>query len=195
MTFWANKPISPDIAATYEERCGGSPDLTCSPANFYFYHKKQLHHLHSPALHVQLHFSAHTLLLLVISFCEKDLQKKINLYFMWKRFQIKNNQKEHLSLIHRGPNTVFNVTNFLQKRGVSINIWTPSIWKLSILVINVGNNLLNQAVWRNIFSLSMKKSCFLVINFIIKQQKKHVVCPWRFQVSFWSLWKTIYRTS
>ena len=25
--------------------------------------------------------------------------------------------------------------------------------------------------------------------------KKHVVCPWRFQVSFWSLWKTIYRTS
>ena len=111
------------------------------------------------------------------------MQKIFNLYFMWERFKIKNNQKEHLSLIHRGPNTVFNVTNFLQKRGVSINKWTPSIWKLSILVINVGNNLLNQAVWRNIFSLSMKKSCFLVINFIIKQQKKHVVCPWRFQVS------------
>ena len=28
-----------------------------------------------------------------------------NLNFMWKRFQIKNNQKEHLSLMDRGSNT------------------------------------------------------------------------------------------
>ena len=76
MTFWANKPISPDIAATYEERCGGSSDLTCSPANFYFYHKKQLHHLHSPALRVQLHFSVNILLTISYIILKKKIFQK-----------------------------------------------------------------------------------------------------------------------
>ena len=144
MTFWANNLLYPDIAGLLMSRGVVAHQIWPGHQSaFTFITRSAPPHLQFPALHVQLHFSAHTLLLLVISFCDKDLQKKINLYFMWKGFQIKNNQKEHLSLIQRGPNTVFNVTNFLQKRGVSINILTPSIWKLSILVINVGNNLLN----------------------------------------------------
>ena len=82
-----------------------------------------------------------TLLLWQYHFVIKIFQTNYNLDFMWKIFQIKkNNQKEHLSLFHRGSNTVLNATNFLQKRGVGINILTPSIWKLIMLVINVGNN-------------------------------------------------------
>ena len=85
-----------------------------------------------------------TLLLLAISFCDKDFSDKLQSWLHVENISNKkNNQKEHLSLFHRGSNTVLNATNFLQKRGVWINILTPSIWKLSILVINVGKNLSN----------------------------------------------------
>ena len=143
MTFWANNLLYPDIAGLLMSRGVVAHWIWPGHQSAFTFITRSAPQPALSSTHVQLHFSANTLLLLVISFCEKDLQKKINLYFMWKGFQIKNNQKEHLSLIHRGPNTVFNVTKFLQKRGVSINILTPPIWKLSILVINVGNNLLN----------------------------------------------------
>ena len=113
-------------------------DLVTS--QLFIYHKKQQTHLQFPAL-VQLNFLTNTLLLLAISFCDKDFSDKLQSWLHVENISNKkNNQKEHLSLFHRGSNTVLNATNFLQKRGVWINILTPSIQKLIILVINVGNN-------------------------------------------------------
>ena len=54
-------------------------------------HKKQLPCLHFPAL-IQLHFSAHTYFCWQCYFLTK-IQKDYNLYFTWKRFQIKKQSK------------------------------------------------------------------------------------------------------
>ena len=72
ITFWANDPLSPDIAGPLMIRGVLAHQIWPGHQSAFTFITKQLPYLHFPVVHVQLHFSTHALLLVLILFCDKD---------------------------------------------------------------------------------------------------------------------------
>ena len=126
----------------------------------------------------------------VCNICQKVYQSKTSLsthiksvheknWYPCDQCQYKATEKERniFSLsMKRSSIFVINVANNLQDKAMWRDIFCLSMKESSITVINVVNNLHNKDLLRHIFSLSIKKSSILVINVTNTLQNKDI---WR----------------